>query len=334
MIDQVTLEIIDQVTLYKLNFSRELLKEANLPSSGNRAAVRQRLIYAVDEERLPASILLELLNDLDLWGQQRVRWVQLSIGSLAAYQTPEAVEMRATQAGMSDLLEGEVALMPPVDFTPMIIAYEERTSGRFLKLIGAKTQTIREEQKGLEPITNPERPDVVYYPFIEKTQKVITFAEINVGTGLSMISATLVRQGIQFTADFAGLYQGFDAFFSFADAEYIDLFSANKAIHALSTGEVQLAEGRRRTSTGGTVICKAHNRRADIRADNELSLTHQVLPEAPGVFCDCHWNVCPGLRERIHTHIYGPDGEISVLGKVKEENVRYVLQRIYQLNYL
>ncbi len=334
MIDETTLEVIDQLTLYKLDFSREILKDANLPYSGNRLSVKNRLIRAVEDEHLSAAILQELLNDLDLWGQQRVCWRQLTPQSLAAYQTPEIVAARARGAGLESLLEGEVALVPPEYFTPMVIAYEQRPSGRFLRLIAAKTQIVREEQKQLEPLRDVDHPDVVYYPFLEKTQKVTAFAEINLDTGLAMISATLVRQGIKFEADFSGLYRSFEVFFTFGDADIVDLFSANKAIHGLSTGEVQLAEGRRRTSYGGVVSCKAHNPRADIRADTELSLTHQALPEAPGVYSDCHWNTCPGLKERVHTHIYGPNGEISVLGKMKEENVRYVLRRVYELNFL
>ena len=261
------------------------------------------------------------------------------MGLLGPYQTPEMIAARAHTAGMGALLDGEIMLVPPDEFTPMIIAYQERASGRHLLMLGAKTQVVREEQKRLEPIRQDSHPDldlapgVVYYPFLERTQKVVGFVEINLDQGLALVSATLVRQGIQFAVDFQGLEQAFEAFFPMEQLDVITLFQANRAMHDLSSSEVQLAERRRRTSTGGLVSCKSHHKRADIRADRELGATHLALPDAPGVFNDCYWHPVGGLAELVHTQVYGPDGEISILGKVREQSARHVLRRILEINY-
>ena len=333
MVDNATVEVIDQLVLHKLEFTRQLLRESSLPCTGDRSIIRGRLLQAVEDERLPVSLLQELLNELDIWGQQRVRWVTMPISDLTNYQTPEAIQNKAEQTGLGNLFLGEMMLIPPTDMTPVVISYEERNENRYLKLVSAKSQTVREEQRELEPIVNEDHPGVVYYPFVEKTQKVVAFAEINLSNGETLISCTMIRQGIQFATDFAGFFQCFSSFFPFEQGNRNDLYQANHAIHQLSSSEVQLAKRRTRTSSGGVVICHAHSPRADIRADHELGLTHQALPDAPGVFTDCHWELCSGLTERVHTHVYGPDGEVSILGKVKEESARYVLRRIYEINY-
>ena len=112
MVDEHTSRIVEQLTLRKLEYVRSLLKAINFPHSGPRLKVRERLIDAIDRNRIAVATLQALLDELDAWGGQRVRIGRLAASMLAEFQSADAIAHKATEAGMSHLLHGEVDLVP------------------------------------------------------------------------------------------------------------------------------------------------------------------------------------------------------------------------------
>src|SRR5713101_7365996 len=106
MVDEHTSRIIEQLTLRKLEYVRSLLKAINLPHSGPRPKVRERLVDAIDSNCIAVATLQALLDELDAWGDQRVRIGRLSASMLAEFQSADAIAHKATEAGMSHLLHG------------------------------------------------------------------------------------------------------------------------------------------------------------------------------------------------------------------------------------
>src|SRR4051812_32136890 len=132
--DEQTQRIIEQLTQRKLDYCREVLRAADVPSSGSRRTLRARLVKAVEEERIAANSLHALLDELDAWGDQRIRFTKLPVAALAHLQSAEATAVEAAEAGMAHLLNGEISLTPPQELAPMAIRYEETDGQRVLKL--------------------------------------------------------------------------------------------------------------------------------------------------------------------------------------------------------
>lgn len=332
MVDEHTSRIVEQLTLRKLEYVRSLLKAINLPHSGPRLKVRERLIDAIDRNRIAVATLQALLDELDAWGDQRVRIGRLAAGILAEFQSADAIAHKATEAGMSHLLHGEVDLVPPVDLTPMKIFYEEQAGRKQLRLVAAKTRQLMLPQSELPDHVDEQYPGVIFKPFKVETQKALAFAEISLDSGLTLISTTLLRQGQGYIAEFGEFLSVFRPLIALDEVNVVPLYNATYQIRQLSVSEVRLVARRARTSVGGEIHFRSHSTHADIRADPELDQTQAVLPNAPGFHCNCFWEPVNGLEERVHTHVFAPEGEVSILGQVKEPSARYVLQKILQIN--
>src|SRR5262249_15815317 len=99
MVDEHTSYIIEQLTLRKLEYVRGLLKAINLPHSGPRPKVQKRLADAIDSNCIDVATLQALLDELDAWGDQRVRIGRLSTSMLAEFQSADAIVHKVTEAG-------------------------------------------------------------------------------------------------------------------------------------------------------------------------------------------------------------------------------------------
>lgn len=334
MLDQDSLNVIEQLTLRKLVYAREFLRSASLPFSGTRAQVRQRLIDSLDSKRIGVTGLKTLLDELDLWGDQKIRLSRIERGVLRDFSSRQAVEQKIAETGFSELLNGEIALEPPSDLTPMRISYEETQNGRYLRLIAAKTQRVFVPQTDVPDYRDEEHyPGIIFKPFKEETQKAVDFAEINLDTGLALVSTTLFRHGISYRAEFNAFYSVFDPLIELRTAEPIELFRATHNIRfQLQAHEVRIPARRARTRSGGSIDYRSHSARMDIRTDSEIGLSEAALPSATSFFCNCYWEICDGLGECVHTFVYAPQGEVSIMGQVREVSARYVLRRILEIN--
>jgi hypothetical protein len=332
MVDEHTSSIIEQLTLRKLEYVRSLLKTINLPHSGPRPKVRERLAEAIDSNCIDVATLQALLDELDAWGDQRVRIGRLSRSMLAKFQSADAIVHKVTEAGMSHLLHGAVNLIPPLDLTPMKVCYEEHAGRKKLRLVAAKTRQLSLPQPEIPDYVDQRYPGVVFKPFKVETQKVLAFAEISLDNGLTLISTTLLRQGQGYIAEFGELFAAFRPLIALTEVEVVPLYNATHQIRQLPVSEVRIVARQARTSAGGKIHFRSHSTYADIRADPELDQTQAALPNALGSHCNCFWEPVNGLEDRVHTHVFAPEGEISLFGQVREASARYVLQKILGIN--
>lgn len=339
-------QLIEQLTRRKLEYSRQFLKSEKLPHTGKRSILRERLMGAylsgkIDEERLK-----QLLQELDTWGQQRIIIGHLEDSVIDVLNSEASVLDKAKQVGMEQLLDGVVELVPPEQLTPMVIDYTEENGNRVLRLVAAKTRQVWAPVKDLPEIEFRRIFDilenvdlaiaekyngVIYRPFKRETQKAIDFAEIDLDSGSTLLSTTLIRRGSSYSAEFEEFYKAFDPFITLRNLRPVQLFGANDEIYKLPLEEVKVLAHNSTTDIGGSLRTKSHSGKADTRNDQQLSAVHSNLPGAPKPYCNCEWQTCSDLDETVHTHIYAPAGEISILGQVMEKSVRHVLRRIKSL---
>src|SRR5687767_9693864 len=117
MPDQEKIGIIEQVTLRKLEYVRKYLESKGQTKGGTRIAVRDRLKTLIDTDDSVIDDLRGLLNELDAWGDQRLKIAKFDLRDLKAFKTKNAVYKQIEVAGMSTLLDGEIAPEPPSTLT-------------------------------------------------------------------------------------------------------------------------------------------------------------------------------------------------------------------------
>jgi hypothetical protein len=335
-LDGETQELVNQVTLRKLDYTREFLRENKVTRSGVRVKVRNNLVGLLEQKPELKRELRSLLEELDVWGNQRVRLRKFPSPLLQKFSSKRAIKKVAEAAGMSGLLDGEIPLVPPESTTPYRISYEERQEDgkkiRLLTLLAAKTRTVLIPAPEVGDMRLDGRPGIVYKPFKEERQRAIDFAEVNLDTGVSFISTPLLHPASIFSTEFESFYTAFFPLLDLAGSGVLQLYRATEKIRTLPWHEVRLRGQKARTRVGGSVDMSSHAPEIDMRSDPELLSTDRNLPTARRANCDCYWKPADGLSETVHTLVNAPEAEVIIMGQIKETSARHVLLRILDSN--
>lgn len=325
-------KIIHQLAEHKLDYSRELLSKHELPKSGSKEKIRERLTKALEDGKFEKETLFTLLEELDLWGKQRLRLRKIAPELLNDFRNVESIKSKVIDAELGDIFDGKVALEPTEELTPMKVCCNGNAENLTLVFIAAKTREVWLPQIEIPNFTKEEYPDVVFRPFKLVHQKSISFAEVHVPSGNILISTTALMQGRGYNDEFSEFIGLFEEFFPFADSEPVELFTATKNINDISLDDVRFYSQKKKTASGTNLTYTANSLKYDFRVDAEITQSLESLPNASNAFCNCVWQTNDELKENVHTHIYAPDGQIAIMGGAREESARYVLRRIRELN--
>jgi hypothetical protein len=323
--------IIEQITLRKLEYARKYLESKSQLKAGNRIEIRDRLLKLADTSDSVIADLRGLLSELDAWGDQRLKVAKFDLRDLKAFRSKKLVHQRIEEAGMSALLDGEIAIEPPAELTPMVIKYVEEENPS-LRLYAAKSRTVDIPEKTVPSITDERYPGVIFKPYRQEIQKALDFAEIDLANGEALFSTTLLKTGASYSAEFTELFEVFKPLISLEDAAKTVLYKAVKEIPKLSQDEVRTASNDKRTSIGGRIVHRSGSTKNDLRQDKEIMLSERATANIDSVSCNCFWASFGDLMEPVHAHIYAPEAEISIMGQAREASVKHVLQRILQVN--
>ena len=286
----------------------------------------------VDTDDSVIDDLRGLLTELDAWGDQRLKVAKFDQRDLKAFGTRKAVYKQVEQAGMSALLEGEIATEPPPTLTPMVIKYVEDGGNRALQLYAAKSRIVEVPDNTLPIKTDERYPGVIFKPYRQEIQKALDFAEINLANGDALFSTTLLKSAAAYCAEFTELFEVFQPLIALREALAVELYGAVKRIPSLPQNEVRTPAKDKRTSAGGTIVHRSGSIKNDLRLDPEIMSSERATASTDSVSCNCFWAPLDKLTESVHAHVYAPQAEISIMGQVREASVRHVLRRILEVN--
>ena len=330
--ETVAEQVINQLVQHKSDYIRELFTQVNLPRYGTTEKIRERLISAVDEEKINLPTLQNLLNELDLWGKQRLQMRKIEPRLLSEFQTIELIRNKIAATYLGDVFDGEIALAPSPKLTPMRVCCSGADGNLTMTFLAAKTREVWLPQPDIPNITQEAHPEVIFRPFKLVYQKSISFAEVHIPSGNILISTTALMQGRGYKKEFGEFIALFENFFPFADSEPVQLFRATERINEMPPENLSFYSQKRKTTSGTQLIYVANSLKTDFRNDDELTDTLAAMAGSSNAFCNCVWQQSEDLGEKVHTHIYAPEGQIAIMGGAREASARYVLQRIRELN--
>lgn len=330
--ETVAEQVINQLVQHKSDYIRNLFADVNLPKYGNTKRIRERLTIAVNEEKINLPTLQNLLYELDLWGKQRLQMRKIEPQLLKDFETIKLIRNKIAATNLGDVFDGEVALAPSPELTPMRVCCSGGDGNLTITFLAAKTREVWLPQPEIPNIIQEEHPEVVFRPFKLVHQKSISFAEVHIPSGNILISTTALMQGRGYKKEFGEFIALFENFFPFADSEPVQLFRATERINEMPPENLSFYSQKRRTTSGTQITYIANSLKNDFRNDDELTDTLASMAGASNAFCNCVWQQSENLGEKVHTHIYAPEGQIAIMGGAREASARYVLQRIRELN--
>jgi len=329
VLDAATKQLVDQVTLKKLEFVRELLVGRDMSPGGTRLSTRQRVAFALQSGEVSLDQLQELIKELDLWGDQRLRLMQLPAAALPSIrnQAPLAGQFQANFG--FDPFNEKHDLAPEATLQLLYAEYAAKPGGRqVLRVVVGRQQVIenRVPEEEIQPIRVEDQPDLVFIPFRIEKRNAITFAEIDLASGLVVLSTTAGRGTDKELASLLVMVQG-SLSFQLATRKNLEVVAGKVNCGTLGN-EVRRCRLRRRTAQGSEIDVKGASVVTDLGVDPEALSAIGSTPAASNRFANCIWQTSAALDRDVHCHIWAPEGELTILGQVLELHVEHVLQRV------
>lgn len=95
---------VDYLLAKRLDVVRDLLKNAELPSSGNRATLEKRVLKALADDHISPQQIIDHLDQLEGWGNQHIALFRSTEALAESWQDRKHVRGRLEQANLGSLL--------------------------------------------------------------------------------------------------------------------------------------------------------------------------------------------------------------------------------------
>ena len=312
--------VLDYLHAHKMAFTQEFLRARGLPFSGTKARLRERLEEYLGDGRLSATDLVQLLNNIEGWGNQHIYLYMGPDHLIEPWLDEDSARERLAALGAEDLFNRQRPLVLPeeptlssVEWTPERIrfvwiekrAWEERV---------AEEDIEEEEMVWRAYRVNVSRGLIAFDWSLVSGQALLMIQRLPKGT-----TYHLIRDEYERKLDPA---IGLDQF------EKVHVSRAIKPIEA--SGEVRRRKLSYQARRGGKATFTSADQSSDTYADAAFERAGQLLrEETTGWLGNFYWLSQEGKLDRdLHVQIYAPDQRTAIFGEHNEQDVRYVLSRI------
>jgi hypothetical protein len=318
--DEDLKHVLDYLMAHKMEFAQRFLRERSLPFSGTKAVLRDRLKGYLDNEQVTGEELIELLNDIEGWGNQHIYLYKSPNQVIEQWRQRTAVEDRLKELGMIEQLNRRRPLILPSEPTLSTI---EWTPDRIHFLWVEKRQW--EERIPEEDI---ERDDIVWKAYRRRTSRGLTSFDWDLVSGHAMLMIQRLPRGTKYN-QIRDLFE--KKLEPIIELKYFERIRVSPAIQSIEeSGEVRRRQLAYETLRGGRARFTSANRAMDTYADPALERAGQALGgDKAGWLGNFYWHPVPGSIEReLHSKLYALDQRVGIFGDRLEQEVRYVISRI------
>jgi hypothetical protein len=312
--------VLDYLDSHKMAFMQEFLRARGLPFSGTKAKLRERVEGYLGDGRVEAAELVQLLNEIEGWGNQHIYLYKASDQLIKPWLKEDSARERLANLGASDLfnrrrplLLAEGPTLSSVEWTPHRVRFvwiekrqwEERAAEEDFEERGIVWRAYR---------INVSRGLIAFDWDLVSGHAMLTIQRLPRGTKYHLIRAEFERK----LEPAIGLSQ-------------FEQMRVSRAIHPIeASNEVRRRQLAYRTRYGGKATFTSADQSSDTFADVALERVGQALREGTtGWLGNFYWIPIEGKPEReFHAKLYASDQRIGIFGEQKEQDVRHVLSRI------
>jgi hypothetical protein len=333
--DEQSRIVTDLLALKKLQIAG-FLAQVNLPRSGTKKDIRDRIETALADKSLMLGRIVEFLDAVIPWGKQHVYLYDGPKSSIADWRKTEYLAKLLTDNGMATLLNARIPLVLPENMAMSSILHD----GKRLRVVAVKKRVWWERDEHYDDLAvTDEGDDVQLHGFVRRVTRGLVAFEWNLtsNTAFLQISQLPTRGKYDEVAkEFFDLVSGW---LDRAHFSTVDLRPAIKRIHELEESNEAEARShgiRYRTLAGnrleGRSVSRSNSFVADAVIGAAMSGVRKVGVAHLGNF---YW--LPGqngapvrnvLDDEVHLEVHGADHRINFRTPNTEEVIRYVLSRI------
>jgi len=318
---------------------QDFLMRVNLPKSGSKPTLRERLQEALDEGELTYEQIVEFLDSVAPWGKQHVFLYVGPRVDLKSWKDPAQVLQRLKQHRLGNLFNARLPLVLPHKLTLSSVTHSD---GR-LRVFAVQKREYAErtsEYDEEKETTDGERVSLKAYVY--RVTRTLAVFEWDLNANVAMLQITqLQRDGDyeEFREEFFGLISSWLDIQQFGEVNLrpvigkLDELEGNGQAEARSHGFTYGSLRGRRVSAHSP--SPRDSVRGEAFIDNAMD---NIRKNGVGHLGNFYWlpKIKPGpvanpLTGEVHVIIVGAKSRVNFPTPNTEEAVRYVLHRVRTL---
>ncbi len=316
--------VLDYLLDHRMQFTKDFLRNRDLPFSGTKAKLRERLTAYLSAGKVDYGELVSLLNAIEGWGNQHVYFYHGNNHLLSFWQNLDTARnyLISIDPELVNILNRPIPLVLPDETTLSSI---EWTPTRLrLVWIERREWNERVEEEDIR------KGDMLWQAYRVKTSRGLVAFDWHFLTNDAMLMIHTLPSGSHYRRIRATFEDKLNVL---VHLDQFDPLRVAECVHRIKrSDEVRRRHLEFRTVHSGTVKLTSSDTSHDTLEDPVLERTHGALEsETAGLVGHLYWKRGDGLSEEVNCKIYGADDQdqrVSITGEHREQDVRYVLSRI------
>jgi hypothetical protein len=306
----------------------EFLQTLELPFSGSKEVLRERVVTAVRDGVTTQAEIVDLLNRIEGWGNQHVYLYQTSTEQRRPWRTEVRARQRLARIEAADLMNERLPIVLPDE--PTLVSVE--WSAERVRFVWVEKRAFTKRREDLDHVEgqldDPAEPGTIIFKAFEgKVQRAVTTFDWNLVNG----NAALLIHQLQTGENYVDIRNEYEA--AIDDAVGVRGFQRiriSRAIQRLvESEETRNRQVEEATEIGGQARLTSGGRADDITDDPGLVGARNGLGNAVPVMGNFYWlEAEPNLEREVRTKLYASDQRVGIFKQCTETEVRHVLSRI------
>jgi hypothetical protein len=332
--------LIDFVLALKKAHIQDFLGRVELPKSGTKPDLRERLQEALDEGRIAYAQVVEFLDSVIPWGKQHVFLYTGPRDDLRSWKNPDHVSQRLKQHHLGKLFNARLPLILPEKLTLSSVAH---TDGRLRMTAVQRREYTERAPEHDDRKQTQEGESIILKAYIHHLSRTLAAFEWDLDANTAMLQITQLHKDTLYEEVAA---EFFELVGSWLDVRLFGAVDVRRAIRRLHELE---GNGQAEARSHGIHYRTLQGRRlsAHSPSPHDSVLGEAVIDQAMenvgksgvGHLGNFYWlaGTKPGpvsnpLQGDVHVIIVGDKSRVNFPTPNTEDVVRYVLHRVRALS--
>jgi hypothetical protein len=337
--DEEKQALVDFVLALRKSHIQGFLKQAELPKSGTKEDLRERLQEALDGGDLTYERLVDFLDSVSPWGKQHVFLYHGPRNDVQAWKDPDHVERLLKQHRLGKLFNAKLPLILPEKLTLSSVTHSDgklRVTAVQKREYTERTPEHDEEKEA----ASGERITLKAYTH-HLTRTLVAF-EWDLNANVAMLQITQLQEDGDYEKLAEQFTQLVKPWLDIKQFTGVDLRPVIRKLHEIEKGGTAEARSHGidyRSLQGRRVSARSPNPRASVLGEAFIDdAMDSVRKNSVGHLGNFYWlaKVSPGpavnpLTGDVHVIIVGAKSRVNFPTPNAEDVVRYVLHRMRTL---
>jgi hypothetical protein len=311
--------LMDLLFKHRLDVVRSFLKERELPSSGTKKKLRERVEDGLEDGSISRDEIIDLIDRVEGWGNQHIYLYKSADEQIGRWDTEAKAAARLRAVGHENLLNARRQLLLPANPTLCTVEWGPERA-RFVWV---------ERRVWYEHVPDEDyQEDDLEYTARRRHQSrgLVTF-----DWDLTSGHAALLIQRLPKGSNYKEIKRAFSAVLEplVRISKFQPMAVSGSILKLEKSGEVRRRSVEMVTGRGGRVKFTSGVRKADAFDDPDLKNARNGLgSKLIGRHANFTWPMPEDKERELHVKIYAPDQRLAIFRECTEEEVRHVLCRV------